>query len=184
MAIQQKPHSMEEFREFAFLPENAARVFELIHGEIVEVSPERSSNGAIANRIVGAVYNFCIERNLPFDTTSGGSAYDILGNTIAPDFAYKHGPMSDDYPDPLQPEWAAEVISPTDRAVDVAEKREIYLEAGILLWEIYPRSKRVDVYAPGQPPRSAGIDDVLDGGEVLPGFTVAVKDLFPEVRGS
>jgi hypothetical protein len=36
------------------------------------------------------------------------------------------------------------------------------------------------VYAPGQPPRTVGIDGTLDAGSVLPGFTLAATALFGE----
>lgn len=69
---------------------------------------------------------------------------------------------------------------PTDKGVDIRNKRQIYLQAGILYWEMYPLKQSIDVYAPGQPMRVFSINDTLDGGEVLPGFTLAVKDLFSE----
>jgi Uma2 family endonuclease len=53
-----------------------------------------------------------------------------------------------------------------------------YLAAGTVVWVIDPERKLVEVYAPGQPVRKVGVDSVLDGGEVLPGFTLAVKDIF------
>lgn len=88
--------------------------------------------------------------------------------------------MSEEFADPNPPLWVAEVISPTDRAEVVRYKRQIYCDAGILLWEIYRPLRLIDVYAPGQPVREFGINDTLDGGDVLPGFTLAVKALFAE----
>lgn len=88
--------------------------------------------------------------------------------------------MSEEFADPNPPLWVAEVISPTDRAEIIRHKRQIYRDAGILLWEIYKPLQRVDVYAPGQPVREFGIDDTLDGGNVLPEFRLAVKALFAE----
>lgn len=78
-------------------------------------------------------------------------------------------------PRPVAPEWAVEILSPTDT---IAAKRRIYLQAGILYWQIDPEAQTVDVYAPGQPPRAFAINDTLDGGSLLPGFTLAVKKLF------
>ena len=85
-----------------------------------------------------------------------------------------------EFADPDPPLWVAEVIAPADRAETVRHKRQIYHDAGILLWEIYRPLQLVDVYAPGQPVREFGIDDMLDGGDVLPGFRLAVKELFAE----
>lgn len=66
----------------------------------------------------------------------------------------------------------------TDKPYEIRAKRQIYLQAKILYWELYPLSQTIDVYAPGQPPRTYGIDDTLDSGDVLPGFTLPVKKLF------
>jgi Uma2 family endonuclease len=72
------------------------------------------------------------------------------------------------------------VISPTDKPDDIRAKRLIYIEieAGILYWEVYPKSQSIDVYAPGKPLLTIGIDGVLDGGDVLPGLQIPVKELF------
>lgn len=175
-----KLRTIEEFKEYVSRPENADQLFEFIDGEVIAVSPGRTRNSWISNLIVVAVYPFCREHGLPCYTTTGDGAYDIQGHTVAPNFAYKRTPMSDDYPDPVAPEWAVEVISPTDKAPDIRAKRQIYLKAGILLWEMYPQSKSIDVYAPGQPLRTFNIDDTLDGGKVLPGFKLPVRELFSE----
>ena len=88
--------------------------------------------------------------------------------------------MTAEYPDPEPPLWAVEIISPTDKAVNIRTKREIDIEAGILYWEMSPDLGRVDVYAPGQPLHTVSMDDTLDGADVLPGFTLPVRDIFPK----
>lgn len=180
MVLRTPPITLEEFREVVMLPDNTDRLFELINGEVIEVSPGRTSYSEKGQIISWSVRSFCQEHNLPCHTSGGDGAYSIRGNVVAPDFAYKPTPMSDDYPDPEPPLWVVEIISPTDKASDIRDKRAIYRQAGILLWEIYPPSKSVDVYAPGQPLREYSIDDVLDVGNILPGFKLAVKDLFPD----
>lgn len=163
----------------AFVAEHSGRMFERIHGEIIEVSPGRTSNSALEHKLAILVWLFCRDHDLPCHTSGGDGAYNIQENVIAPDFAYKCTPMNDIFPDPEPPLWAVEIISPTDKAPDIREKRHIYLQAGILYWEMYPQSRSIDVYAPGQPVRRFGIDDRLDGGAVLPGLEIAVKDIFP-----
>ena len=86
--------------------------------------------------------------------------------------------MSDEYPDPVAPQWVVEIISATDKAEDIRNKREIDRDAGILLWEMYPKSERIDVYPPGESMRTVTIDGTLDGGGVLPGFTLSARELF------
>lgn len=176
--MQKTGMTIQEFEQFALLPENAERRLELIDGEIVEMAPSRTRNSEYGDILVFTVRLFCHDRDLSCHTTSGDGDYDILGHIICPDFAYKPTPMSDVYPDPEPPLWAVEIISPNDRANDIRRKREIYQDAGILYWEMYPKAQKIDVYAPGQPPRTVGADGTLDGGEVLPGFTLAATSLF------
>lgn len=179
MAIaRQKLYTLEEFQDHVAQPENADKLFELINGEIAEVLSGSTRNSELGLIVASAVRLFCREYNLPCHTSGGDGTYNIQGNVVAPDFAYKTTPMSDDYPDPEPPLWAVEIISPTDKAPAIRKKRQIYLQAGILYWEMYPESQSIDVYAPGQPTRTIEIDGTLDGGSVLPDFRLAVKDLF------
>jgi len=180
MDVQTKLYTMEEFEAFIAEPENEDRLFELINGEIIEVSPGRTSNSEPGLLIAAAVVPFCRKAQIPCHVSGADGAYKIGKNTVVPDFAYKPTEMSDEYPDPDPPLWVVEVISPTDKAPDIRDKRRIYLQAGILLWELYAPSKSIDVYAPGQLVRTAGMDDILDVGDVIPGFTLAVKEIFGE----
>jgi Uma2 family endonuclease len=169
------------FEEFIALPQNEGRLFELINGEIVEKVPGRTFYSQLGLIIATAVRMFCLQHNIPCQISGADGAYRILGNTVAPDFAYKRTPMSKDYPDEESPLWVVEIISPTDKVYDIRAKRRIYQNAGILLWEVYFEDQTVDVYRPGHSERiEMRIGDMLDGGDVLPGFTLAVKDLFGE----
>jgi Uma2 family endonuclease len=179
-AEQIKRMTIDQFREYVERPENSDQIFEFINGEIKEVSPSRTRNAGFPMNIAIAVGIFCRERKLPCYISGADGAYNIGGHVVVPDFAYKTTPLSNDYPDPEPPLWVIEVISPTDKAPDIRAKRQIYIQAGILYWEIYPQSTSIDVYAPGQPPRTINIDGMLDGGEILPGFTLSVRELFAE----
>lgn len=176
--LKQQEMTLEEFITFASLPENEDRRLEFINGEVVEMSPGRTSYSKVGNILAAVVYNFCRLHNIPYNTSGSEGAYRIGNNTVVPDFAYKNTEMSEEYPDPVPPQWAVEIISPTDKAAAVRDKREMYLRAGILLWEVYYPSRSVDVYAPGKPMKTYSMGDVLDGGDVLPDFTLAVAELF------
>jgi Uma2 family endonuclease len=177
--LQTRAVSIDEFKQFVNQPENADDLFELINGEIIKVMPGRTNNSYRGHILTVAVHRFCDDHKLPCYTSGGDGAYRIGEDVVAPDFAYKRTPMSDDYSDPVAPLWAVEIISPTDKAADIRDKRQIYGRAGILLWEMYPQSKSIDVYAPGHAMRTHRIDDTLDGGDALPGFTLPVRDIFP-----
>ena len=180
MATQKVGMTFDEFVKYVMSLEDPDRHFELINGEIVEVAPGRTWNSGVTYRLSHAVFNFCEERDLPCYISGGDGDYDVQGHVIAPDFAYKQAPLSKDYPDPEPPLWAVEVISPNDKAADIRNKRQIYQTAGILLWEMYPKSESIDVYEAGKPVRTVDIDGTLDIGDILPGFTLAVRDLFAE----
>ena len=77
------------------------------------------------------------------------------------------------------PLLAVEVLSPDNTRREVERKVGIYLGAGVaLVWVVDPKPRTVSVHQPGREPRVLGGDDVLEGGEVLPGFAVALAHLF------
>ncbi len=78
------------------------------------------------------------------------------------------------------PDLAVEVISPSEHAADIDLKTQKYLEYGTkLVWVIYPKTQRIVVYSSGmQSGSTVDINGTLDGGDVLPGFTLPVRDIF------
>jgi Uma2 family endonuclease len=83
----------------------------------------------------------------------------------------------------VPPDLAVEVVSPTDKARDIREKVALYLQYGTsLVWVVYPDSRLVDVFQPGKPADSFGLDHELDGGDMLPGFKLPVKEIFARLR--
>ncbi len=182
MAVQSKPLTVEEFDRFVALPENAERLFEYIGGEVVEVvSNQRSSR--IAARIIGFLFAYLQQHDIGFLTSSDGG-YQIAGERYIPDAAFvsksRQAEPSDQAYGPVPPDLAVEVLSPSDNPHDVRVKVVNYLGAGTTVWIVDPQRKLVEVYTPGQPVKKVGEDGVLDGGDVLPGFTLAVKDIFAE----
>jgi Uma2 family endonuclease len=180
MSNQINQMTVNEFREYAERPENSNRILELINSKIVEKPPGTTRNSEYGLIIAFAVRLYCRTHNLPCHTSGADGTYSIDEHVVVPDFAFKTTPMSDEYPDPTPPLWMVEIISPSDKAPAIRDKRQIYIQAGILYWEVYPQSKSIDVYAPGQPAQTIGMDGELDGGTVLPGFTLAVSELFAE----
>jgi Uma2 family endonuclease len=79
----------------------------------------------------------------------------------------------------VAPDLAVEVLSQSNRRGEIRRKVRIYLEAGIrCVWVADPGRQSVSVWIPDQPERVLSADDVLDGGDVLPGFHLRVADLF------
>ena len=77
------------------------------------------------------------------------------------------------------PDLAVEIVSRTQNAHELARKALDYLQAGTkMVWVVDPESKTVAVYTPPNQIRILCEDEVLDGGDVLPGFQIKVGDLF------
>ncbi len=81
------------------------------------------------------------------------------------------------------PDLAVEILSPSNRLAEVAEKVSEYLVAGArAVWVVDPRKHSVTVHQPQADPRVYGAGDELDGGEVLPGFRLPLSKLFEVLR--
>ncbi len=80
---------------------------------------------------------------------------------------------------PGAPDLAVEVVSPTDKAGALMLKIADYLTAGTQqIWIVEPTTRTVTVYRPGGAARVYGADDMLDGGDLLPGLALPVGALF------
>lgn len=77
------------------------------------------------------------------------------------------------------PDLAVEVISPNDRYTRVAQKVAEWLEYGTrLVFVVDPRRETVAVHRPGQPVVTLGRDDTLTAEELVPGWSLPVRELF------
>ena len=77
------------------------------------------------------------------------------------------------------PELVVEIVSPSDTAQDVSEKIAMWLELGVsMALEVRPATRSILVHRPGQPPITLSGDDALDGGDILPGFSLPLSEIF------
>ncbi|MEN9216156.1 MAG: Uma2 family endonuclease [Gloeomargarita sp. HHBFW_bins_162] len=80
---------------------------------------------------------------------------------------------------PICPDFVVELISPSDELTTVQAKMQEYLENGCLLgWLINPETRTVEIYRPNSPPEMVTFDTVLSGEDVLPGFTLDLREIF------
>lgn len=176
--------TVEEFDRFVELPENADRLFEYLGGEIVEV-PSTPYASYIAGRILRRVAAFVEEHHLGYTTGEAGG-YVVSGEKYAPDVGYistaRQPKLAEEGYNPTPPDLAVEVDFPSTYQSQKSLRTKVvnYLAAGTLVWLVLPEAKEVEVYAPGQPKKTVGLDGALDGGHVLPGFRLAVKDVFAD----
>jgi Uma2 family endonuclease len=172
--------TVEEFDEFITRPENANADFEYIAGRIVEVVSNGYSS-EIGATALAEIRMFVKGKDLGRVTGADGG-YMVSGERYIPDvgFITKARQPEPSYVayNPLAPDLAVEVLSPSNKPDEVRFKLINYLRAGTIVWLVDPDNKRVEIYVPNQPPHVLGIDSVIDGGALLPGFKLAVRDLF------
>ncbi len=172
--------------DLARFPEDGKRR-ELVDGQVVEWDVTTLRHGAIANLLATIITGFVRQYRLGTVVTTDalicllGSAYHARGGDIA---FFARGRLPGDLDASaadVVPDFVVEVLSPSDRADQVQAKIHDWLGAGVrLLWYVDPATGITAVYRPDGGV-VAGPEDRLDGGDVLPGFTLRLQDLLDEL---
>jgi Uma2 family endonuclease len=168
--------------------------YELVEGRLVRMPGSGGQASAIAADLVGALREWVKPRRLGVVTGADGT-YDLTqpGDTeetaLVPDVAFTRADRVPPVDSPefakawhLAPDLVAEVVSPNQHHPEMDAKARLYLSAGVrLVWIVWPKSQQVDVWRPVDTSKLAitlSLHDMLDGLDVLPGFTYPVADLF------
>lgn len=78
-----------------------------------------------------------------------------------------------------RPDLAVEVVSPNESATELEEKLEDYRKLEVpMLWVAYPNTRTVVAHTADGLARILRGDDILRGGDVLPGFECPIRDFF------
>jgi Uma2 family endonuclease len=174
----------EEFDAYVRLPENAEKLFEYIGGEIVEV-PSNPYASKVSSRFI-TYFGIYLLRNDIGHLTGEAGGYVVSGEKYAPDVAFityiKQPELAHSGYNPNPPDLAVEVDYPSsaESQRNLMIKVGNYLAAGTVVWCVYPEVKQVHVFVPMLPVKVFDINGVLDGGDVLPGFELPIRDIFPE----
>lgn len=163
------------------------KLCELVEGVLLEKAVEYNES-SLAVFLAGLLNAFVIPRNLGLVTGPDGTV-ELMANLVRiPNVAFTSwgclpGRQRPTEPVPLlAPNLAVEVLSRSNTPGEMAVKRQDYFTAGVeLLWEINPSSRTVAVYTSVTNVTTLTAADTLDGGSVLPGFTLPVQDLFAEL---
>jgi Uma2 family endonuclease len=167
------------------LPDDDRR-YELVEGRLLVSEPPGWSHGRMAVRIAVVLDTFVQARGLGEVAVESGHVLARRPDTVrGPDVSFLRTERL-----PPQdvahrfhegaPDLAVEILSPSDRAGEVARKVAGYLRAGTqAVWVVDPEDRTVVVHSPDGPARMHGPDATLDGGPVLPGFACVVSELFP-----
>ena len=79
----------------------------------------------------------------------------------------------------MVPDLVVEVASPSDSRRELNDKAQMWLRHGVrVVWVVQPDTRTVDVHPADGPVVTLGDDDSLGGGDVLPGFSCAVRAVF------
>jgi Uma2 family endonuclease len=185
LALTETPTRLVTAAEFEHTPSINART-ELVKGVIISYPFNDFAHGALAATICMWLGQFVFAQRLG-DVLATGTGFILSHNpdTVrAPDAAFvtaervAQAKRLEGFFDGA-PDLAVEVVSPDDKAEEIDAKVLEYLEAGCrLVWVVQPRTKTITEYRSLDQVRVLTQRDTLDGADVVPGFTVPVKEIF------
>jgi Uma2 family endonuclease len=156
---------------------------ELVDGEIIVMPPSGYESDEVASSFSGQLYNWVRPRKLG-RITGAGAGFNLPNeNTRAPDVSFvlaerlRISPRS--FAD-LTPDLMVEVKSPTDSLKKLREKIQEFLTVGTQIGIlINPEIHTLEIYRLNQDAVALKDGDVLTLPDLLPGWEMAVSELWP-----
>ncbi len=180
------PMTVEQFEQF---PTEAGWVYELHEGRIIVMPGPGNIHGDIQTRFTLTLGWFIQQHHLGILSGTGCYNLPLPNNTeevLCPDLSYvtptrkatmaKRGSYLVGAPN-----LVIEIVSPTDRRSDIANKVATYVQSGVrMIWVTWPITQSIDIWHPEtqQQPMHLGLRDTLDGYDVIPGFQCPVQAIF------
>lgn len=179
----ERHYTVEEFEQVYLSPENNNRLYELINGKVYEKMPTQQ-HGLIALNIGFALTMYAKQRKTgrPGTEVRHQGLQDHRNSRLpALSFTCTRNALIEQGSVPGMPELAVEIKSPSDTITEMRETAAYYLANGSrLVWLVYPNYRLLEVYRPDADVEILGEEDTLTGGDVLPGFTLAVREVFAD----
>ena len=155
-------------------------------GEIIIMPPTGGETGKRNTDLIGQFWIWNRQTNLGevFDSSTG---YKLpSGANRSPDVSWIEKKRWDNLTCeqrqkfiPLAPDFALELMSPSDYLVNVQAKMREYLDNGVKLgWLINPEAKQVEIYLLGQNVQLLKSPKTLSGNDILPGFILDLANIF------
>lgn len=181
------PLSIRDFEEFIYLPENSEKSFEYVGGEILEKASTHYTS-VIGATVVFQIMSHMKTKDIKGHVTGADGGYHIGDDRYIPDVGYissarQPKPNRDAY-NPLPPDLAVEVISPTDEEKTLRVKVANYLSQNVVVWMINPDDETVEIYQAGKPVTILNKEQTINGAPVFPELNLAIKDIFPMLDDS
>jgi Uma2 family endonuclease len=181
MVTEQHLYTGNQFEEIIRRPESRDRTFELIDGAIVEKVPTQQ-HGLIAARFIIRIGLFLEQGHR--GRIAPEVRHQVPGderNVRQPDISFyldTTAPVITRGPVPGMPDLAIEIKSPDDTNKSMRERAAYYLAHGSsVVWLVFPEKRLLEVHTP-EDFETLTESDILDGGDLLPGFQVSVRDIF------
>jgi Uma2 family endonuclease len=168
--------------ELLAMPDDGSRRYELVDGELIAMSPAGLKHSEIALFIGSHLLQHVLAHRL--GKAYGADAGFIIrrdpDTVLAPDVSFirqERVPVDEGF-FPGPPHLAVEVVSPSDRLREVEAKVRTYLSAGTeMVIVVNPRNQTATVTTPAGETHLT-IEDALDGGDVVPGWILPLRELF------
>jgi Uma2 family endonuclease len=162
-----------------------SKYYELVRGMPRVCEPPGGVHGKIAGSIVAHLHNHVERLGLGTVLVEAGYVLQRGPDTVrGPDVSFVSLARlpPEQIPEqfiPGAPDLAVEILSPSSRWSEVEEKIADYFAAGArLVWVVDPGERRAIVRYPDRPPRVVAAGESLDGEDVVPGFALALAELF------
>jgi Uma2 family endonuclease len=178
------PPGRATVRDLIRVNDRQDRPCELVDGVLVEKAVG-AKESYLAGRLIQFLGAFADGSGLGFVLGEAGALRLMTGLVRIPDVSFidwgkvPNREVPDAAVPKLVPDLAVEVISPGNSAGEMLLKLKEYFLAGVrLVWYVEPRDRTVTVYTAPDESTKLVESDTLDGGAVLPGFTLLLKQPF------
>jgi Uma2 family endonuclease len=157
--------------------------YELDEGELIEMTRAGYDHNRVLIRLTNRVFNFLESQPIGEVLNSENLFAPSAATRLAPDVAVILGDRRAGLPGAkvihIIPDIAAEVLSPSEYPKRIPRKLGRYFKAGVKqVWLINPETREVEVWTgPTLPETALEGDDTLTSS-LLPGFRLALADLF------
>jgi Uma2 family endonuclease len=164
------------------------RLCELVDGVLVEKAMGIRES-LLAGVIVHLIWDFLKKDNLGVVFGADGMMRTFPDQVRIPDVSFISWDRypGDEVPDEgissFLPNLAVEVLSPSNTKGEMDRKLRDYFLAGVeLVWVVDPKTQTAKAYTSPEDVRRIGKTGSLDGGAVLPGFRLTLKELFARTK--